>query len=302
MGRFALVSILAAVLLGTACENDFSPKTEIEKKIAVFCVLDAAQDYQTVLIFRSYDAELGIPLEPLTSKEVTEADVRIMGGGETYQFHDTLLTDGGGAPRHAWISHQLKPQHEKRYRLEIRIPDEEVLKAETTLPSRLYARAIRVRADTGRGHVSVSHGVTAFSVPPAAFYYRAWAETWKLLPNGDTLRPRIEIPLYITSTGDTRIYAAPTRSDETIYTPSMIEIVMRENEVESDSVIGRKLVVHGYGMDEGFYKYYKVVRGFDDPVSVRLDMPDLSFIEGGLGVFGSMSADSAVAGIFSFIN
>lgn len=300
MGRLNLLFVLAAMCLGTACENEFTPKAEIEDKVAVFCVLDPALEYQTVLLFRSYDAELGIPLQPLTSKEVTEADVRIMGEGEVFQFQDTLVTDRDGNRRYAWINHQLVPKTEKRYRLEVRIPGEDVLKGETTVPSRLYVRAIRVRQDTGVGHVSVRAGVTAYLVPPDAFYYRAWSETWKLQSNGDTLRPRIEIPLYMNAQGEERVYSAPSRDEEIIFSPGLIRLIKDENEVESDSVIGRRLIVHGYGLTESFYKYYKVVRGFEDPVSVRLDSPDLSFIEGGLGVFGSMSSDSASATIYSF--
>jgi hypothetical protein len=301
MGRYALLAILAAVFFGTACENEFSPKTDIINEIAVFCILDEVQEFQTVLLFRSYDAQLGIPLQPLTDKEIDEADVRIIGGGKTYQFRDTLISDKSGATRRAWINRELIPISERTYRLELRIPDEDLLTAVTTVPSRLYVRALRVRADTGRGHVSVSHGVTAFSAPPGAFYYRIWSETWKILSNGDTVRSRLEVPLYINNISKEWIYSSPSRSEATIFTPDMIADVMEMNESEDDSVIARRLYVHGYGMDEQFYKYYKVVRGFDDPISVRLDMPDLSFIEGGLGVFGSMTSDSTSSSIYSFI-
>jgi len=300
MGIRALTLSLAVLLCAAGCDNDFSPKTDFESKIVVFSVLDASQEYQSVLLARSYDADLGLTLEPLTTKEVQDASVRIIGGGRTYDFKDTVVSVEGGGSRTAWINRALVPKPEVHYRLQVDIPGEAQLKGEATVPSRMYLRVERVRADTGKGHVRVHPGVTGFAFAPEAFYFRLWSETWKRLPSGDTLKSRIEIPIY-SSPGGGWVYSTPARAMETVFLPGVIEQIADQNEQPGDSVLARRVVAHGYAMDKPFYSYYKIARGFDDPLSVRLDSPDLSFIEGGLGVFGSMVADSTDSSIFLFI-
>ena len=43
--------------------------------------------------------------------------------------------------------------------------------------------------------------------------------------------------------------------------------------------------------DQALYVYYNVANGFRDAFSIRMDQPDYSNIEGGLGVFGSYNVD-----------
>ena len=178
------------------------------------------------------------------------------------------------------------------------VPNEEKLTGTVTVPSKIYVRAEYVRADTGRGTVHVHPGATSFTVPADAYYYRTWSETWKKQPAGDTLITRLEIPLYYRGGW---IYSAPARQEEIVFLPGIIEQFKEANEAPGDSVLARKFIVQGYAMDRQFYSYYKIARGFDDPLSVRLDLPDLSFVEGGLGVFGAMVADSSTYSIYSFI-
>jgi len=46
--------------------------------------------------------------------------------------------------------------------------------------------------------------------------------------------------------------------------------------------------------DEHLYKYYSVVNGFQDQYSIRVDQPNYTNIQGGLGVFGSFVSDTTV--------
>ena len=296
-----MVVLFVMLLSAAACENEFSPKAEFHEKIVVFSILDPAQEFQSVLLFRSYDAQLGVELQPLTPREVSEADVRMTGAGEVFIFRDTVITVEDGGERHVWINRDLHPRIERKYRLEVRVPGEDLVSAETTVPSRMYVRAERVIPDTGKGLVRVHHGVSSFTAPPEGFYFRAWVETWKRLPSGDTLKPRIEIPIYYNSVQEQWVYTKPSREEEVLFAPRVIEDIKARNESPSDSVLARRMYLQGYCMDSQFYTYYKMVRGFDDPVSVRLDRPDVSFIDGGLGVFGALVPDSSSSSLYSYI-
>ena len=45
-------------------------------------------------------------------------------------------------------------------------------------------------------------------------------------------------------------------------------------------------------VDEDLYAYSKRVNGFEDPFSIRTDLPDYSNISGGHGIFGALVEDS----------
>ena len=45
-------------------------------------------------------------------------------------------------------------------------------------------------------------------------------------------------------------------------------------------------------VDRNLYTYYNLVNGFQDPFSIRTDLPDYSSVQGGLGVFGALVEDS----------
>jgi len=47
-------------------------------------------------------------------------------------------------------------------------------------------------------------------------------------------------------------------------------------------------------IDEPLYNYYSVANAFQDPHSIRTDVPDFTNIKGGIGVFGSTSIDSTL--------
>jgi hypothetical protein len=300
MGKLALLSFLAAALLCVACEDDFSPKSGFTPQLAVFAVLDPTQSVQTVRLMWSYDSEVGPVTKPLTDTEVREAEVKILRGGETYVFRDTVLTATDGSKVRAWINHDLRPQPDKEYRLRVTVPGHPDATSTITLPSRLYVRADLIRPDTGIPTIRAIHGVNAFVTRPAGFYFRLWVEVekWNF---GDPTRERREIPLrHITAT-DTWLYSTPERDEETIWSAAMLKRIAEEMVLPTDSVSARRVIVNAYALDANFYSYYKIVRGFEDPRSVRLDRPDITFIDGGLGVFGGMVQDSVVYNYYLFI-
>jgi hypothetical protein len=291
---------LAAALLGVACEDDFSPKSEFTARLAVFAVLDAAQPMQVVRLEWSYDADLGHISTPLTEKEVREADVRVINGGNTFVFHDTLITTSGGGNVRSWINSDLHPLPEKEYRLQVTVAGHPMVTSTISLPSRMYVRADLVHPDTGLDVIHVTHGITAFVKEPAAFYFRLFLEItkWNL---GEMDVRRREVPLRHSAATDTWLYPAPDRSEALRYSTGMLRLIAEEMQLPDDSIVDRRILVKVYGLESNFYGYYKIVRGFDDPLSMRIDMPDISFIDGGLGVFGGMVSDSISYPYYRFI-
>lgn len=300
MGRLAPILLLAAAVLAAACEDDFSPKSEFSPKLAVFAVLDPARPRQTVRLMWSYDAEVGATSVPLTETQVRQAEVRIVRGGETYVFRDTLLTAGDGTSVRAWINTDLRPLPDRQYTLRVEVPGYQRVTSDLTLPSRVYVRGDLVRPDTGVATIRVTHGVNAFTNRPAAFYFRMWVELEKW-NDGDPFFVRREIPLRHFPATDTWIFPTPDRAEEAIWTVNLLRETADGLIAQGDSILTRRVIINAYALEKNFYSYYKIVRGFEDPRSVRLDRPDISFIDGGLGVFGGMVEDSVVYNYFRFI-
>jgi hypothetical protein len=290
-----LLFLLAAALSGVACEDDFNPRADFTRRLAVFAVLDPINPVQTVRLAWSYDAEVRLPPEPLTAREVKEAQVRVIRGGLRYDFRDTLVTLSDGSTMTAWVNSEFAPQPEQDYRLEVTVPGHDMVTSTVLLPSRLYARAELVRPDTGTSVIRAYHGVPVFRSEPAGFYYRLWVENTTMNPgSGDTLVLRHEVPLRYDRGSDTWVYPSPGREETEVFTTAILREIAEGKVAESDSVLNRRVILQAYALESNFYAWYKIVRGFDDPVSMRLDQADASFVDGGLGVFGGVISDSAL--------
>jgi len=286
-----LIAVLVVLISLAACENDFSPKTDFQRRIAVFAVLNPEAEMQVVRVAYSYDAKLGVPPEALTEREVESATVRVRRGGVVYTFRDTVFLATDGSRVRAWISRDLQPLHEHEYRLEVSIPDAGEVHSTVLAPSRMYVAAERVPADTGDGYMRVHPGVAMWKMRPEAFYYRVWVGV-QVRENGRISERRAEVPLRSDPMSGQWMYTVPQREAEQRLEIKYVRM-LADSLAGADTVVSRRVYVRGYVMDGNFYSYYKIVRGFDDPVSVRLDKPDISFIEGGLGVFGVLLPDSA---------
>jgi hypothetical protein len=291
MGKSALL-LIAAGMLVIACDNDFSPKTEFERKLVVFCVLEPTQDMQVVRLAWSYDADIGVPPRPLTPVEVGEASVLIRQSGTTYQFRDTTLTADDGSALRAWVSRELKPKNETEHRLEVNVPGYPRVTHALTTPSRMYISADVVKADTGEGWMRLNSGIISYKVRPGGFYFRAWLVV-TVRENGVVNERRAEIPLHIATDPDQWVYPSPVKEDALFFDIRIIRRIAGLLFDETEEVVTKQIVTRGYAMNIELYSYYKIVRGFDDPVTMRLDKPDISFIEGALGVFGAALPDSA---------
>lgn len=286
------IALFLAAVLAFGCDNEFSPKTTFEPRIAVFAVLNAEADMQVVRLAWSYDGTISTPPVPLTQREIDSAVVRIREGGTMFTFRDTVLTLDDGRKEHSWISRELRPKAEMVYTLSISIPGQEPITAELTSPSRPYCSAERVDADTGLGWVRVHTGLVAPRVPAGGFHFRAWLATTHRI-NGVAVTRRVEVPLRKDPTSGSWVYPIPQKASYLVFDSNVLKVIADSLKAFGDSVITERVYARCYVMDQKFYNYYKIVRGFDDPVSMRLDDPDISYINGGLGVFGTLLADSS---------
>ncbi len=288
--RYLLPLVLTAVLLA-GCENTFSPKAPFEERIVVFSVLDPTLPYQSVRLESTYDAALGDEDNPINQQEITEeVEVSIRGNDRNYVFTDTLITLADGGQKRLWINRDLIPSEGVAYRLTVHLPERDTedkryeLTATTTVPSRAY-----IQLDQTIDGLRLS-AIENVSYPGSAFHFRMWVRGTKMV-DGKEVDVRREVP-YREEDGEI-VFSEPSR--HTVRNYQISRVVTTQNELRSiDKVFGGDVIATAYTLDKFIYSYYKLVRGFDDPVSVRQDRPDVTNIRNGVGIFGAVYPDSLV--------
>jgi len=291
--RLSIPIALAAVLL-IGCEDTFSPKAPYQERIVVFSVLDPSAPYQVVRLESTYDAELSSPDDPVAQREITEAEVEVTGDDDRFVFRDTLITLGDGSQKKVWVNYDLEPSEGTAYTLKVNVPGFEEITARTTVPSRSY-----VRLQTMLGGVRMA-AVENTAYPPSAWYFRMWIVGTKI-EGGQEVEVRREVPVRYDEEAGQWLYTDPSRQTSVVFSSFNMERTWSELR-SIDGVPGTEVVGTAYSLDVYVYSYYKLVRGFDDPVSVRQDRPDISNVRNGVGIFGAIYPDSARARYSSLIN
>jgi hypothetical protein len=230
----------------------------------------------------------GSPSEP-----ITEAYVQVRTGGELHVFTDTLMTLSDGSTRKVWINRDLKPVEGRVYTMIADVPGFERITASTQVPSRAY-----VQIEVIDGGVRL-RAVDNTAYPASGYYFRLWVVGRKIVDGVET-DVRREVPYRLNSDTGQFEFPEPSRATAVVF-PNGNLLRVHTALQQEEGVSGREVVAEAYSLDQFFYSYYKLARGFDDPVSVRQDQPDISNIDGGVGIFGAIYPDSATARFTSIV-
>jgi hypothetical protein len=293
MLRFLPILAVISVFLLTACDNDFSPKSDYEERIVVFSVLDRAADFQVVRLERTFDAATTNPDDAIRPAPVTDAEVSIATSRRRFVFRDTVMTMRDGTRKTVWVNDELVPTEGTEYTLTVDVPGYERITAVTSVPSRAYTRMDVVSSGV---RVAAAEN-TAY--PANGYYFRMWIVGTKLV-DGKEVEVRREVPARYFESTDTYEYTEPTRDKAALFSNGNMLRVHAEL-LNLDGVPGRDVVGVAYSFDQYLYSYYKLARGFDDPVSVRQDRPDITNISNGVGIFGALYPDSVRARFSSLV-
>ena len=286
-GALVLLCIAAAV---GGCENSFTPKQDYTERLAVFCVLNPSQSAQIVRIESTYDAAGTDPSSPLGRRAIDSAVVRISTDKRSYIFRDTLIDAGGGAQKRVWISTDLVPVEGTQYRLTVQVPGANQVSASVQVPSKPYLVLDPPSIGSGRLGVTLRAGAISTMAPPKGFLFRLFLEGEVFIGGGKSLLRR-EVPLRIEAATNDTLYPVPGR-DALVSFSSDIIASLKSRMEDREGAFNIKVLGFGYSLDTFIYSYFQTVRGFDDPVSVRQDRPDVTNVSGGVGIFGAMVTDS----------
>jgi len=298
LSTISALCITAVVALYPGCDVPFSPKGEYSEKIVVYSVLDASKGTQFARVYLTYNVSGVNPLENTTDTQVPGATVTVYDPAKNaYVYRDTLLqrdtTDRYSSEVAAYYTNLLTPVSGKQYQLVINVPELGVVTSQVTVPDpfiiyvdlsdSLLCDCIKVSLYGGAG---AKGQLTRFFVEVA------------VVDNaGNTTVVRQEVPSSVSMAEDgtiVPIYPQPDRAGGIEFQHAALSYIYRNIQAQypGSSLEVRKYVFITYSLESNLYDYYYIVRGFGDPFSVRMDLPDFSNIDNGLGVFGAIAVDS----------
>ncbi len=273
-----------------SCSTEFTPNTPFTEQLVVYAVLDASTSIQSIRIESSYDAGSLNETSQIIKKSIDSAVVSVSTGGSVYHFHDTLITFTNGVRKKIWVSNAFHPKQQAAYHLSIKVPGFQELASDITIPYRPYVQMVQRTAQPDSNNVVAYAGSTVVSPVKQAYYFRLWITGQKEV-NGSKIELRYEAPTRYEPKSGLPIFTTPSAANSVVYPVANLER-LRDKLIKQDSALGPNLIAISYAMDMNMYTYYKLVHGFQDPLSVQLNAPNFTNITNGLGIFGAVYPDS----------
>lgn len=276
--------LLTMVMAG--CSETFSPDGPFSPRLVVYSVLSSQSDTQYVRVQSTFPDRNG--LAPL---DLIGAQVTVTSDSGTIQFRDTTLefTDSSGTTRSvgAYVAYSLRVQPGGRYGLAVALSS---LGSVSSSATGLYPGALFVEtSSSNRIGVRIYPGQNA-----RAHIARLFLE-YETLEDSVFVRKRIEIPVNITPAGE-YVYPKPVShevAEATFEAAGFDQVVARVRQAGAARLVRTVFVLTE--LDDALYGYYSVMNGFQDSGTLRLDEPDYTNINNGLGLFAVTSETMAVA-------
>ncbi|MEX0736769.1 MAG: DUF4249 family protein [Bacteroidota bacterium] len=300
-------------LLFQSCDDSFSPSGPEIPRMVVYSVLTTEFDVQYVRVYRNYIPDENNPENNIADSPVKDALVTISDGTTTYAFHDTLVarddTSRYKEPIFAYVANGFRAKPGSVYTLNVTSPTSGHVTATTRVPT---ASVLTIpyfyQLDAPYNYPSlipqVSFSLSSYtSAYKVKFYIEYEADT-----NTGREIFRREVPerlLVVSCFFEIYDYVYPKITRRT--NPANVNLEFRGTQYfnffsyrRSVELVNernlnpsfRKVVFYNTQFDENWYRYYISARSFQDRFSVRLDEPDFTNLQNGIGLFASMAVDS----------
>ena len=308
------VVFLACIAGAAGCNSPFSPKGPYVDNVVVYGILTNRSDTQYVRVYSTYNPPGVDPTAQKSDNPLSGAGIAVSGGTGAFQFIEKTI------PRLdksryvdnilAYASYPFVIEPGATYNLNVATKSLGEVSATVTVPKRGRIQFLNSYVLNGKGSDDenivvygwireLTYGVM---MQLHLFYDVLEGESW--------VTHREEIPAVgITFSDGSKVYFYPAmrrrQSSTLVRDKEENEMFVFYRTAYFDKVgailnrypvgkvhIKQALVVLTQ-VDKDLYAYSKRVNGFDDPFSIRTDLPDYTNILGGHGIFGAMIDDSA---------
>jgi hypothetical protein len=293
-----------------SCDQSFNPKDDQRKELVIFSVLSNDRDLQFVRVASYYDVSGFDPSENKTDASLRGARVTIASLTGVLAFRDTVFprldTDRYALPINAFVATAFRAEPGKRYDLLVACEGRGTATASVTLPDRpiisIYPGELALQSPSSynpRSRFSLRTTLSPFakgSLCQLFIDYQVFQDSiWK---DG-----RVEVPYEIIADTLgvwaasypklTRVFGNATSVSFKYWTYTRMLYKIYE-QFEGKKVVITRAVLRVLQCEQSYYDYFNTVNGFKDGLSIRVDQPEYTNINGGVGLFGAYTVDSLV--------
>jgi hypothetical protein len=279
-------------LLSFGCDDTFSPHGEYEKRVAVFAALDNRFENQIIKLQSIFEFKNS----SLDEKKISNLSATISDGLNVYQCYDTAIV----SDKYTYlISKNFTLRRGIEYTLNIKGDDVPEIISNVKVPESQYI-SVNYRDEKAQISHSRGSGVKGFLVK----YY----VNFVIVENGVVLSEQsVEMPVDIIETEDgnrVSVYSLLSRNINHEYNFGYISLELSKYAPSPDP--NQKLLIKNcavvlFSLDDNLYNYLSTINGFNDPISVRLDIPSYTNIQSGYGIFGAIAKDSITQSLPNYI-
>jgi hypothetical protein len=320
MSRTSLGVIIAFCLLESVagCNHPFSPKGPYSDNLVIYGILTNRSDTQYVRVYSTYNPPGVNPLAQTSDNALGGAGVVVTGDSGSFQFMEKI-TPRLDKSRYtddilAYASYPFPIEAGSTYRLSVTSKDFGGVTASVTVPKRGRIQFLNAYVLNGGGSEDENIVVYGWIRELTYGVMMQLHLFYDVLEGNSWVTHRQEMPSIRLLYGDgTKVYLFPVvrrrLSSGLIKDKEENEMFVFDKKAYFEKIgeilgrypvgtvhIKRALMVLTQ-VDRDLYAYSKRVNGFEDPFSIRTDLPDYTNISGGHGIFGAMVDDSATVDI-----
>lgn len=297
-----LIAVVIITVFNSCKEEPFSSKTDFVQRYILTCVINSDKDIQTATISGSYTVDGYDPYANTMDPVVENVDIRIWYRDTVFVMRDTVverLDDSRyNTPYKYYYVNGLKPAIG------------EPLEIVATLSSGHKLRATTVTSSIsncyfGDGDQIIPSSDGARLLPTFNVYWTFIGDNtsrnmfvprlfivYDKLENGVRVEYSKEVPTEYLQDGDsyTPIYPIGQKSTLVHYNSTAIDRAMAEiseGDSNKQNYIIKKGLIQLLVLDENLSSYYGSLQLKSDGFTVKVDAPEYTNVEGGLGIFGA---------------
>ena len=304
---------MCCLVLVAGCEGPFTPKGPYSDKLVVYGILTNRSDTQYVRVYSTYNPPGVNALAQTADNVLRGADVAVKGEAGSFQFREKI-TPRVDKSRYTddlliYASYPFSLEAGKTYNLNVSTREMGVVSAAVTVPKRGRIQFLNAYVLNGGG--SGDENIVIFGWIRELTYgvMMKLYLIYDVLEGNTWIQRQEEVPVVDSpNNGGSKVDTYPVLQRrqtsgivkdkeenetfvffKTTYFDKLGAIISRYP--VGGVHIKRALVVLTQ-VDRDLYAYSKRVNGFEDPFSIRTDLPDHSNISGGHGIFGAIVEDS----------
>lgn len=314
MSRVFLCIVVLLLLLSPACNQQFDPREEFQRKLVVFSILSTDRNMQFARVEQDYMPADYNPSASTEDKAVSDAIVILRDGNTTYRFADTMFartdTSRYTTAIRSYVLRGFIPGFGKTYQISASSLSLGTASATVTVPTNclldLSAGAMGVLDNPASYIADASIPCYAVLSSLAKGYIGRLYVDYDVLVGSEWQEGRAEIPLrYLNSQLKVlqdavfpQLTSRPTQNQVTAFFKNdLYRAVLSytaNDRFKGKRIIFKRAVFHVTQVDGNLFSYYNLAHAYLDARSMRLDEPMYSNISGGYGLVGAYTLDSLV--------